>query len=120
MSQYDLKDILSLIFLALSGLIVVNHYAELEIEFLSTIEESVFKGSGIVTFEDYSPTYYMGKEVTDSGKCQSRIRNHGLIMRNAREILATAEEKKDTNAILDAQVALDNLEDQKASLCDGL
>ena len=120
MSHYDLKDILTLIFLALTGLIVVNHYAELEIEFLSTIEESVFEGAGIVAIDDYSPTYYMGKEVADSGSCQSRIKKHGLIMRNARDTLTTAKEEGDANAILDAQVALDDLENQKAFLCDGL
>ena len=120
MNQYDIKDILTLVFIALAGLIVVNHYAELEIEFLSTIEESVFEGAGIITYVDYSPTYYMGKKVSDGGGCQTRIRNHGLTMRNAREKLADAKEEGDSNAIIETQTDLDYLKSQKPYLCDGL
>lgn len=120
MGQYELKDILVLIFICLTGMIIVNHYAGLEIEFLSEIEESVFAGAGVEVFSDEYLSDDIGRKVANSALCQSRLRRHGGEIRATRKKLSIAKKAGDDSLAKEIQTNLDDLIEQKYSLCDGL
>jgi hypothetical protein len=110
MKNYDLKDILTIVFILIAGLVVANHHLGLEIDALSGIEQVVFSG-------EERGTEYFNYDVAGGG-CANESRGNGAAIKSVRMAVVRAERNGDMQQAQALQERLDVLLAERSAVCD--